>query len=105
MDRGNKLWEGHRMILPELREKILDNNKEKLVTRHLTEEALEKFDRRIKYAQQYQKPLLVTYMWGSMVQECITFSFRILRNAIDCDLEGGRRKQIRFEDIINVSLL
>ncbi|MFZ3170925.1 MAG: hypothetical protein WA118_02945 [Carboxydocellales bacterium] len=106
MDRGNKLWEGHRMVLPEMRERILANSKAKQpVTRHLTEEAFEQFERRLKYAQCFKKPLLITYLWGDQVEECITFTFRICPGALECELAGGRRKRIQCTDIIELSLL
>lgn len=94
------------MVLPEMRERILENSKDsKPVTRHLTEEALEQFERRIKYAQCFQKPLLITYLWGERVEECITFAFRVVPGTLECELEGGRRKRIQCGDIININLL
>ncbi|MHB8983870.1 MAG: YolD-like family protein [Carboxydocellales bacterium] len=106
MDRGNKLWEGHRMVLPEMRERILENSKApKPLTRQWTEEALEQLERKLKYAQCFQKPLLVIYLRDDQVEECITFTFRLGPGVLECDLASGRRKKIQCNDIIEVSLL
>lgn len=93
------------MVLPELRERILDNNKEKPVIHYPSEETLEQMDRRVKFALKFQKPILITYMWGDMVQECIAFSFRLLPGAIECDLESGGRKRIKTAEILDVAIL
>ncbi|HEU4963164.1 MAG TPA: YolD-like family protein [Bacilli bacterium] len=57
MNRGNKLWEGHRMILPEHRARLLEREIPTFVAPILTEDHLEEIEYRVQEAMQTQQPL------------------------------------------------
>lgn len=63
MDRGNKLWEGHRVILPEHRE-LLFEHKQKEREYHppdLAEDQIEKMSRVIERSIVEMRPIVLTY--------------------------------------------
>lgn len=103
MNRGNKMWEGHRIILPEARGKMIAKEPE-LIKRQLTEEELERFDKRIHYAKQLNKPLLITFFGGNMLQECIAFSFWTTSDALGF-YSGRQQKLIPRADIVDIAVL
>lgn len=93
------------MILPEMREKILNNNREKFTVPELSEEEINRIEERIKFAQHFQKPLLITYFKDRHCEELITFAFRLLPDALECILAENKKRRISFKQIINVELL
>lgn len=101
----NKLWEGHRMLLPEMREKILRNKGPKFTPPHLSEEALSRVEELIKFAQHFQKPLLVTYFKDDHPEENVVFSFHLLSGYLECRFDNGKKLAVPFQKIINVELL
>lgn len=100
----NKLWESHRLILPEFREKFLSSNIEK-ASPPAAVESLELLENRIKYAIHLKKPILVTYYKNDAIKECIAFSFRLMQNCLECSMEYGQKLQINGSDIIDVGIL
>lgn len=101
----NKLWEDHRMLLPKMREKILHNSRPKFTPSHLSDEALARIEELIKFAQHFQKPLLVTYFQANHPEEKVLFSFRLLAGYLECRFDNGQKQAIPFRAIINVELL
>ena len=64
MDRGNKLWEGHRVILPEHRE-LLFEHKQKEREYHppdLAEDQIEKMSRVIERSIVEMRTIVLTYV-------------------------------------------
>ncbi|PRX38916.1 YolD-like protein [Planifilum fimeticola] len=63
MDRGNKMWEGHRVILPEHRDPLLEQRQRKNVyhTPEMADNALEEINRVIEWSRVKKKPIALTY--------------------------------------------
>lgn len=61
MQRGNKLWEGSRMILPEHREELLQSDVEYYQPVILDEQELEQMNRQILWALEERAPVLLHY--------------------------------------------
>lgn len=62
MNRGNKLWESHRMILPEHRARMLEREVPTYVAPILTDDHLEEIEYRVQEAMHSRKP--VTFVVG-----------------------------------------
>lgn len=88
-------------MYPEMRELILEDNKEIDAKPDLDETVFEKFDERLRYALNFKKNLLVTYYRDHKLQECILFSFKIHENIIRCD--NGRK--IKLSEIVDLKIL
>ncbi len=104
-NRDNKLWEGHRMMYPELREIFRESNKEKVSKPQLSDDAMARIEERIKYAMGFKRPILITYYRDYKINECIAFSFRILQGFLECNLEDGKKRKICYFDIIDVKIV
>lgn len=63
LERGNKLWEGHRMILPEYEEELWRERKKKEEYRppELDPDALEEIARMIEWSMTEEEPVEITY--------------------------------------------
>ncbi|PTX60801.1 YolD-like protein [Melghirimyces profundicolus] len=63
LERGNKLWEGHRMMLPEHEAQLWQERKRKEEYRppELAPDALEEIGRMIEWSKLEEKPIVVTY--------------------------------------------
>lgn len=63
LERGNKLWEGHRMILPQQEERLWQERKRQEEYRPpvLEEDALEEINRVIRWSWMEAQPIQVTY--------------------------------------------
>lgn len=63
MDRGNKMWEGHRVILPEHRDPLLEQKRKEKVYHppELADDALEEINRLIEWSRVKKKPIMLTY--------------------------------------------
>jgi hypothetical protein len=105
MDRGNKLWESHRMMSPEMREIIQERKKEPIPKPLLSEDYLAELEQRIRYAQGFQKSLLITYYACDQIHELVAFSFRVLQDVVECNFENGRKRKIGFSEIIDVEII
>ncbi|OYD09464.1 YolD-like family protein [Paludifilum halophilum] len=57
MDRGNKLWEGHRMILPEHVEQYQESRQKQFVPPVLDEQQMEELNRTVRYAKESDRRL------------------------------------------------
>jgi len=63
MDRGNKMWEGHRVILPEHRGLLLEQKRKEKVYHppELADDALEEINRLIEWSRVKKKTIALTY--------------------------------------------
>lgn len=63
MDRGNKLWEGHRLLLPQHRDLLREETQRKKEYQppELATDELESLDRMIQWSQVKKKPIILTY--------------------------------------------
>lgn len=98
--RNNKLWEGHRLYYPEMRDLIIEGQKEKVSKPQINEEKLMLFDETIRYALNFNHPLLVSYYSGEQIKECVVLSFKFDKREMVC--ENGKR--IKWLDIVDVEL-
>ena len=63
MDRGNKLWEGHRVILPEHRDLLFDSRQKQREFQppELAEDEVEEISRLISWSKAQEKPITLIY--------------------------------------------
>lgn len=63
MDRGNKLWEGHRVILPEHRDLLFDSRQKQREYQppELAEDEVEEISRLISWSKAQEKPITLIY--------------------------------------------
>jgi len=63
MDRGNKLWEGHRIILPQHRDMLFDNRQKEreFYPPELAEDEIEEISRLISWSKMEEKPITLIY--------------------------------------------
>jgi YolD-like protein len=63
MDRGNKMWEGHRLLLPQHRDLIREEKQKVREYRppELAADELEALDRVIQWSRVKKKPIVLTY--------------------------------------------
>mgnify|MGYP001229412615 CR=1 FL=1 len=63
MNRGNKLWEGHRIILPQHRDLLFDSRQREREYRppELAEDEMEEISRLIAWSKTQEKPIALTY--------------------------------------------
>lgn len=104
MDRGNKLWEGHRMILPEYEEGLRLERKRKSVYRppDLHPDVLENIERQIQHSYMDETPIVITYadtygprkICGYVMKINSTEQFILIQN-------GERQKRIPFALILD----
>jgi hypothetical protein len=79
MDRGNKLWEGHRLLLPQHRDLILEE-KQKAKEYHppeLAADELEALDRAIRWSRAKKKPIVLTYASKHGPKRCTGFVLNV----------------------------
>lgn len=98
--RNNKLWEGHRLYYPEMRELVLEGQKEKISKPEISEDILDQFNQKLLYAMNFNRPVLVRYYSGEQIKECIVLSFKVDRNVMVC--ENG--KKLRCLDIVELEV-
>ncbi len=98
--RKNKLWEGHRLYYPEMRELVLEGQKEKVNKPEMSEDILEQFHQKLLYAINFNRPVIVRYYSCDQIQECIIFSFKIDQGVMIC--ENG--KKLGCLDIVEVEV-
>lgn len=98
--RNNKLWEGHRLYYPEMRELVIEGQKEKISKPEVSEERLEQFNETVQYALNFNRPVLVRYYLGEQIKECIVFSFSIDQGVMVC--ENG--KKLSCLDIVDLEV-
>ena len=65
MNRGNKLWVGHRMILPQYAEALQEKEKKEEPPREFDEQWKEELDRVLEEAKERQLPLRITVQKGT----------------------------------------
>lgn len=98
--RNNKLWEGHRLYYPEMRDLIVEGQKEKVNKPEISEERLNIFDETVRYALNFNRPVLVRYYSEEQIKECVVFSFKLDAEEMVC--ENG--KKIKCSDILDIDL-
>jgi hypothetical protein len=103
MYRGNKLWEGHRMILPEHRSRMLEQEAEPYVLPELLEDEREEIQYRILEAMLLKKPLtlVVGETDGEHTVEGCVVAFRSESQSLQIDNEWGRF-HIPMQNIVRV---
>lgn len=108
LERGNKLWEGHRMILPQHEEQLwLERQKEKEYRPPvLAEDALEEINRLIERSYMEDQPIEVTYATLYGPRKYIGFVMRIDPVGRWLLLQNGEDKElIPFSKIIGAEEL
>src|SRR5690606_29431808 len=63
MDRGNNLWEGHRIILPEHRDLLFDHREKEREYQppELAEDEVEEISRLISWSKAQERPITLIY--------------------------------------------
>jgi len=63
MNRGNKLWEGHRIILPEHRDLLFDHREKEREYQppELAEDEVEEISRLISWSKAQERPITLIY--------------------------------------------
>ncbi|MGI6126143.1 MAG: YolD-like family protein [Planifilum sp.] len=79
MDRGNKLWEGHRILLPQHRDLIWEERQREKEYQppELAADALETLDRVIRWSRMKKKPIILTYASKYGPKRCIGYVLNI----------------------------
>ncbi|MFS8512627.1 MAG: YolD-like family protein [Planifilum fulgidum] len=96
MDRGNKLWEGHRLLLPQHRDLILEE-KQKAKEYHppeLAADELEALDRTIRWSRAKKRPIVLTYASKYGPKRCtgVVLNINLLEGWII--LQSGEEKRL-----------
>lgn len=79
MDRGNKMWVGHRVILPEHRDLLLEQKHKEQVYHppELANDALEEINRLIDWSRVKKKPIVLTYASKYGPKRCVGYVTRL----------------------------
>ncbi|MBL0387250.1 YolD-like family protein [Tumebacillus sp. ITR2] len=103
MNRGNKLWEGHRMILPEHRARMLQHEVESYVVPVLHEDASEDIEYRVQEAMIRRQLLTIVVgeQDGEHTVEGRIVSYRTETRSLQIHNEWGRF-QIPIQNIVRV---
>jgi hypothetical protein len=103
MNRGNKLWEGHRMILPEHRARMLESEITPYVVPMLHDDAQEEIEYRVQEAIVRRQPLrlIVGESDGEHTVEGRVVSYRTETRSLQIHNEWGRF-QIPIQNIVRV---
>ena len=102
MSGNNKLWEGHRLIYPEHRDRVMEANIPQYTVPILAEDELATLDRLINFALNFKKPILIRFLDPvNRVQECIALTLKKGPGYLVCN----RKQKILTEKIIGASLL
>ncbi|MFC4077831.1 YolD-like family protein [Salinithrix halophila] len=103
LDRGNKLWEGHRMILPEHEERLWKERRkaEAYVPPDLDPDQLAEIGRMIERALLEEEPILITYASKYGPKKVCGFVARI--DSVERWIlikNGDHREMIPFRNIL-----
>jgi hypothetical protein len=102
MSENNKLWEGHRLIYPDYRDKVMEAGLPQYTAPVLAEDELAVLDRLITFALNFKKPILIRFLDpADRVRECIALTLKTGPGYIICN----KKQKIMFEKIIGASLL
>jgi hypothetical protein len=79
MDRGNKLYEGHRVILPEHRDLVLDQKRKEQVYHplELADDELDEIGLVIEWSRVKKKPIVLTYASKYGPKRCVGTVMRV----------------------------
>ncbi len=79
MDRGNKLWEGHRLLLPQHRDLIWEEKQKakEYQPPELAADELEALDRMIRWSRTKKKPIILTYASKYGPKRCIGYVLNV----------------------------
>ncbi len=96
MDRGNKLWEGHRILLPQHRDLIWEERQREKEYQppELAADALETLDRVIRWSRMKKKPIILTYASKYGPKRCtgVVLNINLLEGWII--LQSGEEKRL-----------
>lgn len=102
MSENNKLWEGHRLIYPDYRDKVMESGVPQYTVPALDEDALAVLDRLISFALNFKKPILIRFLDpANRVKECIALTLKTGSGFLICN----KKQKILLEKIIGASLL
>ncbi len=102
MSENNKLWEGHRLIYPEYRDKVMEAGAPCYTAYFMDEDELTALDRIISFALNFEKPVLIRFLdAANRVQECIALTLKKGPGFLVCN----KKQKVFFEKIIGASLL
>lgn len=103
MNRGNKLWEGQRMILPEHRTRVLEHEIQPHVVPVLHDDGQEEIESRVHDAMARRQPLtlVVGESDGEHTVEGRIISYRTETGNLQIHNEWGRF-QIPLQNIVRV---
>jgi len=103
MKRGNKLWEGHRMILPEHRTRMIEQELAPYVAPVLYEEAQEEIEHQVQEAIRTSQSLrlVIGEPDGEHTVEGHVIGFRSENRSLQIRNEWGRF-QIPIQNIVRV---
>lgn len=102
MSENNKLWEGHRLIYPDYRDKVMESGIPQYTAPTLDENELAVLDRLISFALNFNKPILIRFLDpANRVRECIALTLKTGPGFLLCN----KKQKILFEKIIGASLL
>jgi len=79
MDRGNKLWVGHRVILPQHRDLVLEQKQREREYHppELAADTLEEIGRVIEWSKVKKQPIAVTYASKYGPKRCVGYVTRL----------------------------
>ncbi|SDW31361.1 YolD-like protein [Marininema mesophilum] len=103
--RGNKLWEGHRIILPQHEDALWEKRRhqEEIIPPKIDEDELEQMSRRIGWAMEEERPILLTIAGKYGAETFCGFIERIAFHEQRVKMRNGRDiRWIPFHSIIGV---
>jgi hypothetical protein len=106
-ERGNKLWEGSRMILPEHRAAIAEHErKQRLLTKPILDtDKLEELSRKLSEALQDEKLITIHIFHPEGIERLHILPKKIdmsTRMLVGLSMLGERTLRIKLEDIIDI---
>lgn len=91
--------------MPEQREMLTEDRKEKAEPPNLSDQYLEELEQKLKYALEWEKPILVTYFHENRIVERVIFEFKLSREKIECIFKSEKTLHIYSHNLINVEVL
>jgi hypothetical protein len=104
MNRGNKLWEGHRMILPEHRNYMLEREDHSMYRERpvLDEDRLEEMSRTLGEAMHEGRLVTLTVFHPAGDEEVRMIPMRLEEMTLKGLDVGGRKVSVLFGDVVHV---
>lgn len=101
----NKLWEGHRVIYPELRDLVMEENRLKASRPNPSEEYLSEMESILFNAAESQQQVLIKYYHAEAIKELVTSDFKVLKGKITCIAVNGKILSIGCRNLISVNII